>query len=234
MQTIRIHNQDVPVSVLREYKSIQTQITQSHFSYDDFAWLMVIHGQIMYGINFPLFKEDKDVILQMYACYTGDADLCRHYKLDLRKGLFLSGKTGVGKTVHLKLVRQFMSFKERFKMKSCQQLALEYMDQGSQILTQYGRNYVDHVDQNTINQTYCFDDMGTEDEVKHYGTQTNVLGQIILMRYELFQGRQVLTHFTSNLTAPQIEKHYGERVRSRLREMCNWIEYKSDSFDKRK
>ncbi|MBK8516543.1 MAG: ATPase [Saprospiraceae bacterium] len=210
------------------------QITQSHFSYNDFARLMEIHGQIMYGVNFRLYKEDKDVILQMYAYFTGDVDLCKHYKLDLRKGLFLSGKTGVGKTVHMKLVRQFMSFKERFKMKSCQQLALEYMDQGSQILTQYGRNYVDHVDQNTINQTYCFDDMGTEDEVKHYGTQTNVLGQIILMRYELFQGRQILTHFTSNLTAPQIEKHYGERVRSRLREMCNWIEYKSDSFDKRK
>ncbi|MFZ1562518.1 MAG: hypothetical protein WAT37_21435 [Saprospiraceae bacterium] len=134
----------------------------------------------------------------------------------------------------MKLVRQFMSFKERFKMKSCQQLALEYMDQGSQILTQYGRNYVNHVDQNTINQTYCFGDMGTEDEVKHYGTQTNVLGQIILMRYELFQCRQVHTHFTSNLTAPQIEKYYGERVRSRLGEMCNWIEYKSTSFDKRK
>jgi hypothetical protein len=195
---------------------------------------MEIHGQIMYGKHFRLYKEDKDVILQMYAYFTGDVDLCRHYKLDLRKGLFLSGKTGVGKTVHMKLVRQFMSFKERFKMKSCQQLALEYMDQGSQILTQYGRNYVDHVDNNTINQTYCFDDMGTEDEVKHYGTQTNVLGQIILMRYELFQGRQVLTHFTSNLTAPQIEKHYGERVRSRLREMCNWIEYKSTSLDKRK
>ena len=44
----------------------------------------------------------------------------------------------------------------------------------------------------------------------------------------------VLTHFTSNLTAPQIEKHYGERVRSRLREMCNWIEYTVNSTDKRK
>ncbi len=124
--------------------------------------------------------------------------------------------------------------KERFKMKSCTQLALEYMDQGSHILTKYGRNYVDHVDHNTINQSYCFDDMGTEDEVKHYGTQINVLGQVILMRYELFQERHVLTHFTSNLTAPQIEQHYGERVRSRLREMCNWIEYKSNSIDKRK
>jgi len=195
---------------------------------------MEIHGQIMYGVNFRLYKEDKDVILQLYAYFTGDADLCKHYRLDLRKGLFLSGKTGVGKTVHMKLVRQFMSYKERFKMKSCLQLALEFMDQGSPILTQYGRNYVEHVDHNSINQTYCFDDLGTEDEVKHYGTQINVLGQIILMRYELFQGRLVHTHFTSNLTAPQIEKYYGERVRRRLREMCNWIEYKSDSFDKRK
>jgi len=195
---------------------------------------MEIHGQIIYGPNFRLFKEDKDVILQLYAYFTGDTELCKHYKIDLRKGLFLSGKTGVGKTVHMKLVRQFMSFKERFKMKSCQQLSLEYMDQGSQILTQYGRNYIDQVDLNSINQTYCFDDLGTENEVKHFGTQTNVLGQIILMRYELFQGRQVLTHFTSNLTAPQIEKHYGERVRSRLREMCNWIEYKATSIDKRK
>ena len=234
MQTIKIHNHEVPASVLQEYKSIQTLITQSDFSYDNFARLMEIYGQIIYGNNFRLYKEDKDVILQLYAYFTGDIALCKHYGIDLRKGLFLSGKTGVGKTVHMKLVRQFMSYNERFKMKSCQQLALEYMDLGSQILTQYGRNYVDHVDHNTINQTYCFDDIGTEDEVKHYGTQTNVLGQIILMRYELFQGRRVLTHFTSNLTAPQIEKYYGERVRSRLREMCNWIEYKSTSTDKRK
>ncbi|MBK6563908.1 MAG: ATPase [Saprospiraceae bacterium] len=195
---------------------------------------MEIYGKIMYGLKFRLYKEDEHVILQLFAYFTGDIPLCEHYKIDLRKGLFLTGKTGVGKTVHMKLVRQFMSYKERFKMKSCQQLALEYMENGSQVLTQYGRNYVDQFDHNTINQTYCFDDIGTEDEVKHYGTQTNALGQIILMRYELFQSRMVLTHFTSNLTAPQIEKHYGERVRSRLREMCNWIEYTVGSTDKRK
>ena len=234
MQTIRVHNQEIPISVLQEYKSIQKLIIQSDFSYENFARLMEIHGQIIYGLHFRLFKEDKDVILQLYAYFTGDINLCKHYGIDLRKGLFLSGKTGVGKTVHMKILRQFMSYKERFKMKSCTQLALEYMDQGSQILTKYGRNYVDHVDQNTINQSYCLDDIGTEDEVKHYGTQINVLGQIILMRYELYQERQVLTHFTSNLTAPQIEKHYGDRVRSRLREMCNWIQYTAESTDKRK
>ena len=85
------------------------QITRSDFSYDHFARLMEIHGQIIYGANFRLFQEDKDVILQLYSYFTGDIELCKHYKIDLRKGLFLSGKTGVGKTVHMKLVRQFMS-----------------------------------------------------------------------------------------------------------------------------
>jgi len=97
----------------------------------------------------------------------------------------------------------------------------------------YGRNYVDFIDQNALTQSYCFDDLGTEDEVRHYGSVTNVLGQIILMRYELFQSRKVMTHFTSNLTSDQIGNHYGERVRSRLREMCNWIEYSPESRDKR-
>ena len=119
-------------------------------------------------------------------------------------------------------------------MKACQQLALEYMDQGAPILMLYGRNYVDNIDHNTMNNSYCFDDLGTEDEVKHFGTQTNAMAQVILMRYNLFQSRQVHTHFTSNLTADQIEFHYGDRVRSRLREMCNWIEYTADSTDKRK
>ena len=234
MQTIRIHNHEVPASVLQEYKSIQKLTTQSSFNYDHFARLMELNGQIIYGQSFRLFREDKDVLLQLFAYFTGDVALCTHYEIDLRKGLFLSGKTGVGKTCHMKLVRQFMGYRDRFRMKTCQALALEYMDTGSQVVMQYGRNYVEYIDHNTINQAYCFDDMGAEDEVKHYGTTTNVLGQDILMRYELFINRQVLTHFTSNLTAPQIEKCYGDRVRSRLREMCNWIEYKSTSIDKRK
>ena len=234
MQIIKIHNREVPASVLQEYQSIQKLTTQSSFNYEHFSRLMELHGQIIYGFNFKLYREDKDVLLQLYAYFTGDIALCKHYEIDLRKGLFLSGKTGVGKTCHMKLVRQFLSFAERYKMKTCQALALEYMDTGSNVILQYGRNFVEYIDHNTINTSYCFDDLGAEDEVKHYGTQTNVLGQIILMRYELFQNRSVLTHFTSNLTAPQIEKCYGERVRSRLRQMCNWIEYNSSSNDKRK
>ena len=234
MQTTRISNHIVPDSVLQEYLRIQTQITRKNFNFEHFVSLMEIKGKIMYGQHFKLYQEDNHVLLQFYAYFTGDEDLCKHYDINVNKGLFLSGKTGVGKTVHMKLVRQFLGYKDRFRMKTCQQLSLEYMDQGSPVLMNFGRNYVDYVDHNTINTSYCFDDLGTEDEVRHFGTQANAMGQVILMRYNLFQTRQVLTHFTSNLTADQIEHHYGERVRSRLREMCNWIQYTAESPDKRK
>ena len=234
MQTTKIGNHIVPDSVLQEYLRIQTQITQKNFNFEHFTSLMEIKGKIMYGKHFRLYQEDTQVLLQFYAYFTGDEDLCRHYEINVNKGLSLSGQTGVGKTIHMMLLRQFLGYKDRFKMKSCQQLSLEYMDQGSPVLMNFGRNYVDYVDHNTINTSYCFDDLGTEDEVRHFGTQTNAMGQVILMRYNLFQTRQVLTHFTSNLTADQIEQHYGERVRSRLREMCNWIQYTAESPDKRK
>lgn len=194
---------------------------------------MELFGQILYGAHFKLYKDDNNVLLQLFAYFTKNAEMCEFYKINLCKGLFLSGRTGVGKTVHMKLIRQFLTFKSRFRMKTCHSLALEYMTNGSETIMYYGRNYVDYMDSNTIHQSYCFDDLGSEGEVKHFGTQSNVMGQVIMMRYEIFQNNQVKSHFTSNLTALQIEKHYGERVRSRLREMCNWIEYK-DSFDKRK
>ncbi|MBK8348717.1 MAG: ATPase [Saprospiraceae bacterium] len=233
MQTLRILNQEVPLFVLQEYQLIQKQITQSHFSHELFLRLMELFGQIMYGTHFKLHKDDNNVLLQLYAYFTRNDSLCTFYDIDPNKGLFLSGKTGVGKTVHMKLIRQFLTFKTRFRLKTCHSLALEYMNNGSETIMYYGRNYVDYIDPYTIHQSYCFDDLGTEDGVKHFGTQTNVMGQVILMRYDLFQNNKVKTHFTSNLTASQIEKFYGDRVRSRLREMCNWIEYRN-AFDKRK
>lgn len=189
---------------------------------------------MIFGLRFKLYREDQDVLIQFFGYFTHDDEICTHYKLDIQKGLFLSGKTGVGKSAHMSIIRNLLHYKKRYQFKSCIQIALEYMNAGSHVMMHYGRNYVDFRDPTTINQSYCFDDLGTEDEVKHYGSQANVMGQIILMRYDLFQERGIVTHFTSNLTAQQVEKHYGERVRSRLREMCNWIDYKSNSHDKRK
>ena len=44
---------------------------------------------------------------------------------------------------------------------------------------------------------------------------------------------ELKTHITTSLSATEIEKHYGNRVRSRLREMVNLIAYDKSTPDKR-
>ena len=60
------------------------------------------------------------------------------------------------------------------------------------------------------------------------------MAEILLSRYDLYISRKLQTHITTNLSATEIEKNYGNRVRSRLRELCNLIAYDRSSIDKRK
>lgn len=221
------------VSGHQESRSILTPITQNRFDMDQFTKWMQDHGKLMYGSHFLLYSEDTEVLAKLYAYISGDVKMCSKFSLDLNKGIFLVGGVGVGKTVFMMILRQLLPLKDRYALKPCQQIALEYIDQGTNVLMRYGRNYVDNVDINTVNRAYCFDDLGAEEATKHYGNDANVMAQIIQMRYNLFQNRKVLTHFTSNLISDQIDVHYGTRVRSRLREMCNWIEFSETSNDKR-
>lgn len=59
------------------------------------------------------------------------------------------------------------------------------------------------------------------------------MAEILLSRYDLFISKKLKTHITTNLSATEIETHYGNRVRSRLREMVNLIAYDKSTPDKR-
>ena len=65
------------------------------------------------------------------------------------------------------------------------------------------------------------------------GNECNVMAEILLSRYDIFISKKLQTHITTNLSATEIEKHYGNRVRSRLREMVNLIAYDKSTPDKR-
>ena len=64
------------------------------------------------------------------------------------------------------------------------------------------------------------------------------MGEILLSRYDSFNHNdssiKTLTHLTTNLSASGIEKFYGNRIRSRLRESFNLIAFSNNSKDKRK
>jgi hypothetical protein len=59
------------------------------------------------------------------------------------------------------------------------------------------------------------------------------MGEILLSRYDLFINKKIITHITTNLSASEIEAAYGNRVRSRLRQMLNLIAFNPVTKDKR-
>ena len=59
------------------------------------------------------------------------------------------------------------------------------------------------------------------------------MAEILLSRYDLFTTHNMLTHLTTNLSATEIEEYYGNRVRSRMREMFNLIVFANGIKDKR-
>jgi len=59
------------------------------------------------------------------------------------------------------------------------------------------------------------------------------MAEILLNRYDFFVSKRMLTHITTNLSASELESIYGNRIRSRMREMFNLIAFERDAKDKR-
>jgi DNA replication protein DnaC len=98
------------------------------------------------------------------------------------------------------------------------------------------QRYIINAYSSTINSSrpnkLCFDDLGAESTFKYYVNQCNVMAEILLSRYDHFINNHMLTHATTNLSASELEDYYGNRVRSRMREMFNLIAFDGGAKDK--
>jgi DNA replication protein DnaC len=59
------------------------------------------------------------------------------------------------------------------------------------------------------------------------------MAEILLSRYDYFISKKLKTHLTTNLSASEIETQYGNRVRSRMRQMFNLVAFDRETRDKR-
>ena len=177
-----------------------------------------------------LLDENNETIIKGLCCYfTGNA-YAANYGLDLSKGILLLGGVGCGKTT---IMKAFSSNQHQsYKVISARQLGYEFSEHGFKSITQYSRT--ENIAVNPFGQAeigLCIDDLGTDEERKHYGEKVNALAEIILNRYDNLQRTQ--THITSNLNATMIESIYGQRIRSRMREMFNAISFNAKAPDRR-
>jgi DNA replication protein DnaC len=204
-----------------------------HYDFEKIKTYLNIKGHSLFGKNFRIYKEDEPLIFKLCCYYIQDHYSCAQMGIDTNKGILLTGPVGCGKTSLMKLLVHLAPHKTSYEIIPTRNIVFSFNASGFETLEQYNQS-----------KNYCFDDLGVEPTGSHYGKDLNVLGEILLSRYDLFtktsQGlsqrlsQNIKTHITTNLNAQEIEKRYGNRVRSRLRAMFNLISFNQNSIDKRK
>lgn len=192
----------------------------------DFSKILIylnVKGKLLFGKDFKIYEDDKPIIFNLSNYFIRDYENCKREGIDPDKGILLSGPVGCGKTSLMKLLRHIVPHRRPYEVIPARNVAFAFNHVGYKIIEDYGEGHF-----------YCFDDLGVEPVGRHFGKDCNVLGEIILSRHELYLQCKIPTHATTNLNAVELEERYGERVRSRMRQLFNLIAFDVKTIDKRK
>ena len=200
------------------------------------AWAQALHlletqGKALYGAHFRIHAADHELIYRLWVYMRGAQTEAKRLGLSLRKGILLTGPVGCGKTSLMTLMRLFRPPDRRYPVTSCREVSFAFHREGYEVIRRYShppaRAGTGHV------PAHLFDDLGTENSLRYYGNTCNVMGEILLSRYDHFVRGALLTHVTTNLDSRELEQQYGTRVRSRMREMFNLLSFGPEAKDKR-
>lgn len=184
-----------------------------------------------YGNPFILDSYSEPVFDKLAKYFTKSKDS----ELNPDKGIMLAGPVGCGKTEMMDFFKY--NFYDSFIVVSCRDLTYSYSKLGDEAIKRYNGliPFVDvHLSYGQNKVGVCFDDMGTEDDRKNYGNESNVMADVMLNRYDNKRNLIRKTHVTTNLTTDEMESRYGSRVRSRMREMFNLVVFDPIASDRRR
>lgn len=197
-----------------------------HYEFQKILIYLEAKGKLLFGQNFKIYEEDHQVIFKLCIYAIKDVAYCEKLGIDPNKGILLSGPVGCGKTSLMKLIRHLTPHRKSYKIIPCRNTVFSFNHLGYKTIEEYGSE-----------DFYCFDDLGVEPTGRHYGQDCNVMGEILLSRYQQYcnseRKQKILTHVTTNLNATELEERYGNRVRSRMRSMFNLLAFDKSAKDKR-
>lgn len=210
-------------------------------NYDIVKLLMLYRAEKKFEQRFVIDKANE-FVFELLCRYFGNDDQFVPMALSagianpsLQKGIFLAGNFGSGKTWMMTLFRQ--NQRQCFSIKPAKDIASGFR------ASKEPEEYLSSLVPNVINASndpmvfyqrelgMCIDDIGTEDLKVNYGNKSNVIGDLIEMKYHQKVYGTCL-HATTNLTADELKEYYGGRVISRMREIFNFIEFSGE--DRRK
>lgn len=200
-----------------------------NISLDIFSQLLIIELNKLV-VNYKFDRYSTDIINKISSYSTRDESFLIDESMNFDKGLLIMGNVGCGKTVLLtalsNLLRIFpffiqWSFRvERLKTNfiPVYKLVEGYTSKGYDIFTD-GLKTGSETHISILKDLLFIDDVGAENIVSNYGNTVNVVGELIIRRYDT----KIKTFTTTNLDPKTLKSFYGERVYSRMREMFNFI-----------
>lgn len=171
--------------------------------------------------SFVIDDRNKAIVQAMFLYFLNQPG-----SLDRRKGLWIAGPVGTGKSTLMYIFSKFMQILQfGFKVYICSQVATEFSLTGG--LDKYLLNSNGYI---RGPAEMCFDELGREPiPAKYYGTELNVMQHILHIRYSYWQLYGLKTYITTNFFPDDVQNKYGEYIRDRRAEMFNLIELSGES-----
>ena len=234
-------------SLTQTLKSIETdlsrpnRVVQQEMAFDKakVIWWKIFTIELnKEGVEFVANENEVETMKNLLKYFIGDPSS----KYDLNRGICLVGATGCGKTFLMDSFRIFCkqtNNSRAFKRRECMEIKDEIA------LTKGSRNQSpESVMKKYHHDHYFFDDLGAEPvPFNFFGEKMAFMEQILTRRDRNFRKGNCITHLTTNLiphdytgadgkpVVDEIIKNYGNRIRSRMAQMYNFILW--NGLDKR-
>ena len=157
----------------------------------------------------PKFKPDE-ITKTMVKCI-----------FESNKGVLFAGSKGIGKTLNLDIFCKLLNDIYKIKCEAWEAVEIEttYRAQGASFIEDLAK----------VN-CLIINDLGGESMVfKDFGTDRNIIFDLLFLRYRIFQTKGYRTYITTNMGSPQILTRYGDRMFDRFQEMFEYVEIKGAS-----
>lgn len=226
------HAKQAAINKKKYWEDLSKPVEYPVYDYEQLREAFSKNYKFIFKKEFEIDDYNAEQFDQMIHYFTGNQE---KFNGDIEKGLYLVGNPGCGKS---SMMRAFcFNTYQPYSFVSCSDIVTVFSSKsgGFEGIQKYTQMQVadrqKYLGFNNIG--WCFDDLGSEDKGRHFGNEIEVMKDLL---EKIYNNRPMIgnVHATSNESGDYIEGRYGNRVRSRMREMFNMIKFHKDSPDRRK